>query len=152
LYVDEGGPAVVSAIRNVPGVPSDLDFVMVMVPDDSAAIQAKIRTLADQGVDLIVTTGGTGFAARDVTPEATADVVDYELSSLIAFCTTICAEQHNPLQTLSRGTAGILNQTVIANLPGNPHSVQEIIPVLLPLLLHAVADVHNVTPEILHIG
>jgi molybdopterin adenylyltransferase len=152
IYADEGGPAVANAVRSFPGVPDDLDFVCVIVPDDAAAIQAKLRTLADQGVDLILTTGGTGFAARDVTPEATAEVVDYELSSLIAFCMTISAERQNPLQTLSRGTAGILNQTVIANLPGNPAAIDELMPILLPLVLHAVADVHNVTPEILHIG
>jgi molybdopterin adenylyltransferase len=151
-YADEGGPAVAKAVRSFPGVPDDLDFVCVIVPDDAAAIQAKLRTLADQGVDLILTTGGTGFAARDVTPEATSEVVDYELSSLIAFCMTISAERQNPLQTLSRGTAGILNQTVIANLPGNPAAIDELLPILLPLVLHAVADVHNVTPEILHIG
>lgn len=152
IYADEGGPAVANAVRAFPGVPDDLDFVCVIVPDDAAAIQAKLRTLADQGVDLILTTGGTGFAARDVTPEATAEVVDYELSSLVAFCMTISAERQNPLQTLSRGTAGILNQTVIANLPGNPAAIDELLPILFPLILHAVADVHNVTPEILHIG
>jgi molybdopterin adenylyltransferase len=152
VYPDEGGPAVATAIRSVAGVPSDLDFVMVMVPDDAAAIQAKLQTLADQGVDLIWTTGGTGLAPRDVTPEATAEVVDYELSSLVAFCMTLCAERY-PHQTLSRGTAGILNsQTVVCNLPGHPKSIAEMMPIVLPLILHVVADVQHVTPEILHIG
>lgn len=165
---DLSGPAVVAAVKailagattaagclqqnnNNKSYADDLDFVTVIVPDDSAAIQAKLKTLADQGVDLILTTGGTGFSPRDVTPEATAEAVDYELTSLMAFVMTACSEQQ-PLQTLSRGTAGILNSTVVANLPGNPAAVGQILPVLLPLLLHAVSDLHHVTPEILHIG
>jgi molybdopterin adenylyltransferase len=125
---------------------------------------------------LILTTGGTGFSPRDVTPEATADAVDYELTSLMPWVATAVGTQQQaqyereqeqrrqlvpesksktwpgPTTTLSRGTAGILNTTVIANLPGNPQAVAEIMPVLLPLLLQAVAELHLVTPEILHIG
>lgn len=147
---DLSGPAVIEAVKQVTGLHS-LKFVTAVVPDDSAAIQAKLRTLSDQGADLILTTGGTGFSPRDVTPEATSELVDFELTNLMAFTMTACSQQQ-ALQTLSRGTAGILNNTVIANLPGNPAAVGEILPVLLPLLLHAVSDLHHVTPEVLHIG
>jgi molybdopterin adenylyltransferase len=172
---DLSGPAVIAAIQSLTGL-YDLDFITVLVPDDNAAIQAKLKILANQKVDLILTTGGTGFSPRDVTPEATADAVDYELTSLMPWVATAVGTQQQaqyereqeqrrqlvpesksktwpgPTTTLSRGTAGILNTTVIANLPGNPQAVAEIMPVLLPLLLQAVAELHLVTPEILHIG
>jgi molybdopterin adenylyltransferase len=89
-------------------------------------------------------TGGTGFAPRDVTPEATKDVLDTELTSLMPMvlqATAINAKQ--PLATLSRATAGIKNNTVVANLPGNPKSIEEIMPVLFPQLLHALVDVRG---------
>jgi molybdopterin adenylyltransferase len=172
---DLSGPAVIAAIQSLTGL-YDLDFITVLVPDDNAAIQAKLKILANQKVDLILTTGGTGFSPRDVTPEATAEAVDYELTSLMPWIATAVGTQQQaqydreqeqrrqldpeskrktwpgPTTTLSRGTAGILNTTVIANLPGNPQAVAEIMPVLLPLLLQAVAELHLVTPEILHIG
>jgi molybdopterin adenylyltransferase len=172
---DLSGPAVIAAIQSLTGL-YDLDFITVLVPDDNAAIQAKLKILANQEVDLILTTGGTGFSPRDVTPEATAEAVDYELTSLMPWIATAVGTQQQaqyereqeqrrqldpdsksktwpgPTTTLSRGTAGILNTTVVANLPGNPQAVAETMPVLLPLLLQAVAELHLVTPEILHIG
>jgi molybdenum cofactor synthesis domain-containing protein len=152
---DLSGPAVAAAVCSITKQPQD-SFVTAIVPDDSAAIQAKLKTWCNSDnaiVDLVLTTGGTGFGPRDITPEATAEVVDYEIPNLMAFCVTESSHLQ-PLSSLSRGTAGILNNTVIANLPGNPKAVGEILPLLLPLLLHAVADLQNIneTPEVLHIG
>jgi molybdenum cofactor synthesis domain-containing protein len=126
------------------------NIYMSIVPDDINAIQDQLRAWSSsssednsaKALDLIFTTGGTGFSARDVTPEATVGVVDYTCEGLVTFCTMECASVQ-PLAALSRGTAGIKNKTMIVNLPGNPKGVQEIIPVLLPLCLHVVADLKH---------
>jgi gephyrin len=157
---DLSGPAVCQSVRELTGWEVS---TVAIVPDDSAAIQAKIKTWSSTNtennnqnngpIDLILTTGGTGFSPRDITPEATKEVVDHELPNLMTFCITECSHIQ-PLSSLSRGTAGILNSTLIANLPGNPKSIGEILPLLLPLLLHAVADLQesSETPEVAEIG
>jgi molybdopterin adenylyltransferase len=133
---DLSGPAVAKAIKEVS---KSLEMSFSIVPDDTDAIQCKLREWSDQGIALILTTGGTGMSPRDVTPEATRAVLDLECAGLMSFVTTECAHQQ-PLASLSRGTAGVRGQTLIANLPGNPKGVGEVVPLLLPLLLHAVAD------------
>jgi molybdopterin biosynthesis enzyme MoaB len=95
----------------------------------------------DDAIDLIVTTGGTGFSPRDVTPEATTEILERACDGLMSFCTLQCvSSQIQPLASLSRGTAGVRGQTLIVNLPGNPFAIKEILPILLPLSLHAIAD------------
>ena len=80
------------------------------------------------------------MSPRDVTPEATEELLKVELSGLMSFIAVECSRVQ-PLATLTRGTAGILPlQTLVANLPGNPKAVGEIMPMLLPLLLHALED------------
>jgi molybdopterin adenylyltransferase len=133
---DLSGPAVAEAIELAT---KSLEISFSIVPDDTDAIQSKLREWTDQGIDLILTTGGTGMSPRDVTPEATRAVLDLECAGLMSFVTTECSHQQ-PLASLSRGTAGIRGQTLIANLPGNPKGVGEVVPLLLPLLLHAVVD------------
>lgn len=92
--------------------------------------------------NLILTTGGTGFAPRDVTPEATLSILDRECRGLMSWCSIECASEQ-PLAPLSRGTAGICKQTMIANLPGNPKGVEEVLKVVFPLLIHAVKDLEK---------
>ena len=111
----------------------------MLLPDDIEVIQSKLRECADAGVDLVLTTGGTGFAARDVTPEATLAVVDRECHGLMAFVTTECSKIQS-LASLSRGTAGVLGKTMICNLPGNPKGVEEIVPILLPIVIHGIYE------------
>mmetsp|Transcript_23281 Transcript_23281/g.33367 ORF Transcript_23281/g.33367 Transcript_23281/m.33367 type:complete len:392 (-) Transcript_23281:1455-2630(-) len=115
---------------------------IVVVPDEIEEIQSKLRHFADIGVDLVLTTGGTGFAPRDVTPEATRGVVDRECPGLMQWVLNETSRDQ-PLASLSRGTSGILGSTIIANLPGNPKGVEEIVPLLLPLLLYAVNDMQE---------
>lgn len=139
---DLSGPAVVEAVQELLRNNSDCEVTTSIVPDDTERIQAQLNLWKDQ-VHLILTTGGTGFSPRDVTPEATKQVLDTELPGLMAFVTTECS-QIQPLASLSRGTAGILgNSTVVANLPGNPKGVQEMMPILLPLLLNMVVELQE---------
>jgi molybdopterin adenylyltransferase len=132
---DLSGPAVVQAIQNI--LPATT--TSVIVPDDSEAIQSQLRVWSKEKMHLILTTGGTGFSPRDVTPEATRSILDQECAGLMAFCTTECS-RFQPLSSLSRGTAGILEKTLIVNLPGNPKGVADIVPILLPILLHGLVD------------
>lgn len=109
-----------------------------IVPDEREVIERSLRELSDgSGVDLIVTTGGTGLGPRDVTPEATLEVIDKRIPG---FEEAMRAEsiKITPHGMLSRAVSGLRGRTVIINLPGSPKAVRETLSVVLPALPHAV--------------
>ena len=109
-----------------------------VLPDDIERIIAALQAYADGGrVDLVVTTGGSGLAPRDVTPEATLQVVD-RLVPGIPEAARMRTLAQTPLAMLSRGVAGVRGRTLIINLPGSPKAVREWLDVILPVLAHAV--------------
>ena len=108
------------------------------VPDERAAIAAKLAQWADAlGLDLILTTGGTGFAPRDVTPEATRDVIEREAPGL-AEAMRAASLRITLHAMLSRGVAGIRGRTLIVNLPGSPKGAVENLATIAPVLPHAI--------------
>ncbi len=112
-----------------------------VLPDDRPRIAAALVRLADSGsIDLILTTGGTGVAPRDVTPEATREVIDRELPGM-AEAMRAESLRKTPHAVLSRGIAGIRGRTLIVNLPGSPRAVRENLSVILPAIPHAVAKI-----------
>ena len=110
----------------------------VMLPDEYEALQKTMANIADEGsADLIVTTGGTGLAPRDITPEATAAVIDRAVPG-IPEAMRAESMKIKPHGMLSRGIAGIRKRTLIINLPGSPKAVKENLSYILPALDHAL--------------
>ena len=109
-----------------------------LLPDDQAALRALLTDLAlVQGFDLILTTGGTGVAPRDVTPEATLAVIEKRLPGFERAMTAASLAK-TPHGAVSRAVAGTLGQSVIVNLPGSPKAVRECLAPLLPALAHTL--------------
>ena len=109
-----------------------------IVPDDLSVLQAKLVAWADgDGIDVILTTGGTGFSPRDVTPEATSAVIERSAPG-IAEAMRSASLAVTPHAMLSRAVAGIRGHTLIVNLPGSPRGALENLGVILPVLAHAV--------------
>lgn len=114
-----------------------------ILPDDLIALRETLSTWADRGdLDIILVTGGTGFAPRDVTPEATRAVIDREAPGL-AESMRAASLQVTPHAMLSRGVCGTRARTLIINLPGSPKAAVENLQTILPVLPHAVELMHD---------
>jgi molybdopterin adenylyltransferase len=110
----------------------------VMIPDEREQIRGNLMRFADDLlVDVVLTTGGTGIAPRDVTPDATASVVDYQVPGIAEAMRTMSV-QKTPYGMLSRQVVGVRGGTLIINLPGSPKAVAECLDVIQPVLPHAV--------------
>jgi len=132
---DESGAAIVELL-------TELGAEIVakeVVNDDLDPLADKLRSYADRpDVNLIMTTGGTGFGPRDNTPEATRRVIEREAPGLAEAMRSETLK-HTPMAMISRGVCGIRSGTLIVNLPGSPKAVRESFEVIRPVLNHAVA-------------
>lgn len=114
-----------------------------IVPDERSKIVMLLTSWTDDlGLDLILTTGGTGLGTRDFTPQATAEVLDYEVPGM-AEAMRSASMAKTPHAMLSRALVGVRGQTLIINLPGSPKGVRENLEVLLPALPHALAKLRG---------
>ena len=114
-----------------------------ILPDDRSGIEAYLIETCDSGqVDLILTTGGTGFAPRDQAPEATKAVIERAAPGLSEAMRLVSLKK-TPHAMLSRGVTGIRARTLIVNLPGSPRAASENLDVILPVLEHAIALIRD---------
>ncbi len=136
---DESGSLIVELLRSIGASVGHTEIL----PDERSLIAAALKRLADSGsIELIVTTGGTGVAPRDVTPEAPREVIDRELPGM-AEAMRAESLKKTPNAMISRAVAGIRGRTLIVNLPGSPKAVRENLSVILPALAHAVAKIQG---------
>jgi molybdenum cofactor synthesis domain-containing protein len=132
---DTSGEAICELVASLPGA---LVSAGTIIPDERLLIEATLREWCDEKhLNLILTTGGTGMAPRDVTPEATRAMIDREAPG-IAEAMRAESLRHTPFGMLSRGVAGIRGRTLIINLPGSPKAVRECLQCILPVLPHAI--------------
>jgi molybdopterin adenylyltransferase len=136
VYEDRGGPAIAEYLREVLTCP--FDAVARVIPDDRPVIEATLRELCQaEGCCLVVTTGGTGPAVRDVTPEATLAVCQKEMPGFGELMRQVSL-QKVPTAILSRQTAGICGQALIVNLPGQPRAIRECLDAVFPAIPYCI--------------
>lgn len=141
-YEDRSGPLAAERVAAATGWAIERRAI---IPDDFETIVRTLRDWCDAGLELILTSGGTGFAPRDVTPEATRAVIERDAPGIAE---ALRAESLKVTRhaMLSRAVAGLRGRTLIVNLPGNPKAVAENLDVLLPVLPHAL-DLLTARPE-----
>jgi molybdenum cofactor biosynthesis protein B len=139
VYPDRSGPLLVTGL-------AELGFAVgppQVVPDERERIEAALRDAVADGIELVVTTGGTGLGPRDVTPEATGAVIERSIPGL-AEALRAAGRDAVPTAVLSRGLAGAAASTLVVNLPGSTGGVRDGLGVLADVVAHAVAQLRGV--------
>jgi molybdenum cofactor synthesis domain-containing protein len=139
VYEDRSGRALAEGLQQLG---FDVEGPHVR-PDDVAELEAVLRNAVDLGLDLVLTTGGTGLSPTDVTPEATRRVLEREAPGLAEAVRRYGADNGVPTAVLSRGLAGTARGTLIVNLPGSTGGVEDGLAVLGPLLPHVVSQLRG---------
>jgi len=140
---DLSGPAIKALVEAMPAEVVAYE----VVPDDMEKIKERLVHMADVlAADIVITTGGTGVSPRDVTPEATAAVVDRQLPGM-AEAMRAASVKKTPHAMLSRAVCGIRGRTLIINLPGSPKAARENLAVVLPAIPHAVEKIKGSEAE-----
>ncbi len=143
IYQDLSGPEIERVFSKSWGEPCD--FVTRLLPDIREEIANTLRTLCDhEACPVVITTGGTGPSARDVTPEATRDVLEKELPGF-GEVMRMQSFASVPTAILSRATAGIRGSSLVINLPGNPKAIAECLPLLIPAIREALRHLGHPT-------
>ena len=138
---DLGGPAIKEMIRTIN---AEVRYYEI-IPDEKELIKEKLIKYSNS-VDVIITTGGTGLSPRDVTPDATREVIDWEIPG-IAEAMRMAGLGKTKRAMLSRAVAGVRGKTLIINLPGSPKAVTEGLEAIMDVLPHAVEKIKGSTEE-----
>jgi molybdenum cofactor biosynthesis protein B len=138
--MDESGPALVERLKRERFDVSGPE----VVPDERDRIAAAIEAAVTSGVDAVITTGGTGLGPRDVTPQATAPLLDYEVPGL-AEAMRRAGASSTPMSALSRGMAGVRGHALVINVPGSVKGATESLEAVMPVLAHAIRLLHGDT-------
>ena len=138
LRHDESGPLLSSLLLELGFAEADV----VVVPDEITEIESALREAINDHVDLVATTGGTGFAPRDVTPEATSRVLDRRAPGLAEALRQFNRDKV-PTTILSRAVAGVAGGSIVVNLPGSPSGVRDGVAVLQPVIGHAIVQLRG---------
>jgi molybdenum cofactor synthesis domain-containing protein len=137
VYADSSGPILVAGLRQLGFEVSD----PVVVPDGDP-VGAALREAITDGIDAVLTSGGTGITPTDRTPDVTRALLDYEVPG-IAEAIRAHSRERVPTSALSRGLAGVAGRTIIINVPGSTGGAKDAIAVLGPILKHAVEQLHG---------
>jgi molybdopterin adenylyltransferase len=136
IYEDLSGPAIEAALRDY--IASPCDFERRVIPDEGPEIARRLRDFAARGFALVCTTGGTGPAPRDVTPEAMSEVCAKMLPGFGERMRGASLAAGVPTAILSRQTAGILEKTLVINLPGRPASIRVCLDAIFPAVPYCI--------------
>jgi molybdenum cofactor synthesis domain-containing protein len=137
VYSDTSGPLLVEGLRALGCVVEE----PIVVPDGDP-VEVVLRAAVDEGVDVILTSGGTGCSPTDATPEVTRRVLDFEIPG-IAEAVRAYSRERVPTAVLSRGLAGVAGATLIGNLPGSTGGARDGLAVLAPILAHTVDQIRG---------
>jgi molybdenum cofactor synthesis domain-containing protein len=137
---DKSGPAIVEMLKEL----GEVQYYDIL-PDERELIKRKLLEYVNK-VDLVLTTGGTGLSPRDVTPDATLDVIEREIPGIAEAMRMEGLKKTNRAM-LSRAVAGVKGQTLIINLPGSPKAVRENLEVILDVIPHAIEKIKGDTTE-----
>ncbi len=135
IYEDISGVAIMDTLKEY--LLNELEFLYRCIPDEQSQIEAALKDLSNEGCDLIVTTGGTGPAPRDVTPEATEAVCEKMLPGFGELMRQVSLK-YVPTAILSRQTAGVCGRSLIINLPGKPKSIRECLDAVFPAVPYCI--------------
>ena len=146
VYADESGPEIERLIEAL--FDEKIGWLRALLPDDESQLRETLRRFADEErCPLIVTTGGTGPGARDVTPEATKAVIEKELPGFGEIMRMRSYEKV-PTAILSRAIAGIRGTSLIVNLPGRPRAIGECLPLIAPAIAEAIEHLTGRRPKL----
>lgn len=135
VYDDTAGPVIIDVLRS-------LDFTVTsQVVPDGDPVGAALRAAVADGIDVVITTGGTGLTPLDTTPEETRGVIDREIPGIAEAIRAYGVEHAVPTAALSRGIAGVAGRTLIVNVPGSAGGARDGMAVLAPVLVHAVEQI-----------
>ncbi|WP_100448882.1 MogA/MoaB family molybdenum cofactor biosynthesis protein [Glycomyces xiaoerkulensis] len=138
VYEDASGPILVDGLRE-----AGLEVEAPVVVHDGAPVESALHRAVGDGLDLVVTSGGTGLTSTDLTPEMTSRVVEFEVPG-IAEAVRAAGLAKTPLAALSRGICGVKNRTLILNLAGSTGAAKDALTVLTPdLIEHAISQMHD---------